>query len=105
MRTAGNTLSRTEGETDSKAVGLRSDFRLHSHFEYLLPCDPAHRRQVYSYWATLSAKQRTDLLTLTKESISSRAHQLRDAASAEGKKNDRTCFYSRFHCVQAVLPA
>ncbi|KAL0040472.1 hypothetical protein WJX77_008119 [Trebouxia sp. C0004] len=88
MRPAENTSSRTEGKIDSKAVSHRSDFRLHSHLEYLVPCDPTHRRQVYSYWATLSAKQRTELLTVTKESIRSRVQQLSDAASAEGKKSE-----------------
>ncbi len=98
MRPVKNTSSRTEGKTDSKAViSHRSDFRLHSHFEYPVPCDPAHRRQVYTYWATLSAKQRTELLTLTKESIRSRVQQLRDAASAEGKKSDRARFSSISH--------
>ena len=99
MRPAKKTSSKTEGKTDSKAVSHRSDFRLHSHFEYLVPCDPTHRRQVYSYWATLSAKQRTDLLTLTNESIRSRVQQLSDAASAEGKNSDRTRFSSNFHSV------
>ncbi|DBB05018.1 TPA: hypothetical protein ACH3X3_010290 [Trebouxia sp. C0006] len=83
MRPIKKTSNRTEGKADSKAVNGRSDFRLHSRLKYLRPCDPTHRRQVYSYWATLPAKQRPELLILTKESIRSRVQQLSDAASAE----------------------
>ncbi len=98
MRPAKKTSNRTEGKADSKAAAVihRADFRLHSHLEYLVPCDPTHRRQVYSYWATLSAKQRTELLTLTKESIRSRAQQLSYAASAEGTKSGRIRFSNTF---------
>ncbi len=94
MRTTKHSSSRIDSKTDSKAVNRRSDFRLHSQLEYLVPCDPTHRRQVYSYWATLSAKQSPELLTLTKENIRSRVQQLSDAASAEGKKSYRTCLSS-----------
>ncbi len=101
MRPARKTSNKTEGKADSKAAAVshRAEFRLHSHWEYLVPCDPTHRRQVYSYWATLSAKQRTELLTLSIESIRSRVQQLSDAASAEGKKSDRTRFSDTIHHV------